>query len=301
MNESQSISNQKILDELAPRTVRSNLIQVARAEDLGDGCDVTSAASVPPDQRVDIQIGARVPGVICGLSLLEEVLAGFGMAADVQLAAVDGDRVEAGAVVATLTGRHADLLTVERTMLNLLGHLSGIATATRRLVDLVAGTQAAICETRKTLPGLRGLQKYAVHCGGGRLHRFGLFDAALFKDNHLATMRSLGTDLEAACRAARAMGPIRFVEVEVDTLDQLDTVLSFESGVVDIILLDNMPPEMMAEAVRRRDDRRPTVELEASGGISEATIQAVAQSGVDRISVGALTHSVQNLDLGFDL
>jgi nicotinate-nucleotide pyrophosphorylase (carboxylating) len=133
------------------------------------------------------------------------------------------------------------------------------------------------------------------------LHRFGLFDAALFKDNHLATMRSLGTDLEAACRAARAMGPIRFVEVEVDTLDQLDTVLSFESGVVDIILLDNMPPEMMAEAVRRRDDRRPTVELEASGGISEATIQAVAQSGVDRISVGALTHSVQNLDLGFDL
>ncbi|MEC7129416.1 MAG: nicotinate-nucleotide diphosphorylase (carboxylating), partial [Planctomycetota bacterium] len=115
MNESQSISNQKILDELAPRTVRSNLIQVARAEDLGDGCDVTSAASVPPDQRVDIQIGARVSGVICGLSLLEEVLAGFGMAADVQLAAVDGDRVEAGAVVATLTGRHADLLTVERT------------------------------------------------------------------------------------------------------------------------------------------------------------------------------------------
>ena len=114
-------------------------------------------------------------------------------------------------------------------------------------------------------------------------------------------MRSLGTDLEAACRAARAMGQIRFVEVEVDTLEQLDTVLSFAAGVVDIILLDNMPPEMMVEAVRRRDDRRPSVELEASGGISEATIQAVAQSGVDRISVGALTHSVQNLDLGFDL
>ena len=256
MNESRSISNQKILDELAPRTVRSNLIQLARSEDLGDGRDVTSEASVPPEQRVKIQIGARVSGVICGLSLLEEILAGFGMTADVDLAAVDGDRVEAGAVVATLEGRHADLLTVERTMLNLLGHLSGIATSTRRLVDLVAGTQAAICETRKTLPGLRGLQKYAVHCGGGRLHRFGLFDAALFKDNHLATMRSLGTDLEAACRTARTMGQIRFVEVEVDTLDQLDTVLSFESGVVDIILLDNMPPEMMAEAVRRRDDRR---------------------------------------------
>lgn len=301
MNESSPISNQKVLDELAPRTVRSNLIQLARSEDLGDGCDVTTAASVPTEQRVQVQIGARVPGILCGLSLLEEILDGFHMEAHVDLAVMDGDRVEAGAVVATLEGRHADLLTVERTMLNLLGHLSGIATATRRLVDLVAGTRTAICETRKTLPGLRGLQKYAVHCGGGRLHRFGLFDAALFKDNHLATMRSLGTDLEAACRAARAMGPIRFVEVEVDTLDQLDTVLSFEAGVVDIILLDNMPPEMMAEAVRRRDDRRPTVELEASGGISEATIQAVAQSGVDRISVGALTHSVQNLDLGFDL
>ena len=235
------------------------------------------------------------------MSLLEEILAGFGMEAEAELAAVDGDKINAGAVVATLEGRHADLLTVERTMLNLLGHLSGIATATRRLVDLVAGTRAAICETRKTLPGLRGLQKYAVYCGGGRLHRFGLFDAALFKDNHLATMRSLGTDLEAACRAARTKGQIRFVEVEVDTLDQLDTVLSFEPGVVDIILLDNMPPEMIAEAVQRRDDRRPGVELEASGGISEATIQAVAQAGVDRISVGALTHSVQNLDLGFDL
>lgn len=301
MNELPSISNQKMLDQLAPRTVRSTLIQVARLEDLGDGCDVTSEASVPPKQRVKVQINARVPGVICGLSLLEEILAGFGMEAEAELAAVDGDKINAGAVVATLEGRHAELLTVERTMLNLLGHLSGIATATRRLVDLVAGTRAAICETRKTLPGLRGLQKYAVYCGGGRLHRFGLFDAALFKDNHLATMRSLGTDLEAACRAARTKGQIRFVEVEVDTLDQLDTVLSFELGVVDIILLDNMPPEMMAEAVRRRDDRRPTVELEASGGISEATIQAVAQSGVDRISVGALTHSVQNLDLGFDL
>ncbi len=301
MNELPSISNQKMLDQLAPRTVRSTLIQVARLEDLGDGCDVTSEASVPPKQRVKVQINARVPGVICGLSLLEEILAGFGMEAEAELAAVDGDKINAGAVVATLEGRHAELLTVERTMLNLLGHLSGIATATRRLVDLVAGTRAAICETRKTLPGLRGLQKYAVYCGGGRLHRFGLFDAALFKDNHLATMRSLGTDLEAACRAARTKGQIRFVEVEVDTLDQLDTVLSFESGVVDIILLDNMPPEMMAEAVQRRDDRRPGVELEASGGISEATIQAVAQAGVDRISVGALTHSVQNLDLGFDL
>ena len=290
-----------MLDQLAPRTVRSTLIQVARLEDLGDGCDVTSEASVPPKQRVKVQINARVPGVICGLSLLEEILAGFGMEAEAELAAVDGDKINAGAVVATLEGRHAELLTVERTMLNLLGHLSGIATATRRLVDLVAGTRAAICETRKTLPGLRGLQKYAVYCGGGRLHRFGLFDAALFKDNHLATMRSLGTDLEAACRAARTKGQIRFVEVEVDTLDQLDTVLSFEPGVVDIILLDNMPPEMMAEAVQRRDDRRPGVELEASGGISEATIRAVAQAGVDRISVGALTHSVQNLDLGFDL
>ena len=301
MNELPPISNQKMLDQLAPRTVRSSLIQVARVEDLGDGCDVTSEASVPPKQRVKVQINARVPGVICGLSLLEEILAGFGMEAEAELAAVDGDKINAGAVVATLEGRHAELLTVERTMLNLLGHLSGIATATRRLVDLVAGTRAAICETRKTLPGLRGLQKYAVHCGGGRLHRFGLFDAALFKDNHLATMRSLGTDLEAACRAARTKGQIRFVEVEVDTLDQLDTVLSFEPGVVDIILLDNMPPEMMAEAVQRRDDQRPGVELEASGGISEATIQAVAQAGVDRISVGALTHSVQNLDLGFDL
>lgn len=301
MNGASSISSHDVLDALAPRTVRSNLIEIARQEDLGEGCDVTTQASIPPDQRVEIQVGARESGVVCGLPLLGEVLECFGIQAQVHLARTDGDLIEAGSVVANIAGRHADLLTAERTMLNFLGHLSGVATATRKMVDLVAGTRAVICETRKTLPGLRGLQKYAVHCGGGRLHRFGLFDAALFKDNHLATMRSLGEDLEAACRAVRAAGSLRFVEVEVDTLDQLDTVLSFEAGVVDIVLLDNMPPAMLAEAVKRRDACRPKIELEASGGISEATIQAVATSGVDRISIGALTHSVQNLDLGFDL
>ena len=273
-------------------------LQAWLQEDLGRG-DLSAAAL--QGCRGQAHWLSKADGVFCGGQLAAAVFGLMDSGVSAQVLVNDGEAISAGTRLLELEGPAAALVGAERTALNLAMRLSGIATATRRLVDLVAGTRAAICETRKTLPGLRGLQKYAVHCGGGRLHRFGLFDAALFKDNHLATMRSLGTDLEAACRAARAMGPIRFVEVEVDTLDQLDTVLSFESGVVDIILLDNMPPEMMAEAVRRRDDRRPTVELEASGGISEATIQAVAQSGVDRISVGALTHSVQNLDLGFDL
>jgi nicotinate-nucleotide pyrophosphorylase (carboxylating) len=188
-------------------------------------------------------------------------------------------------------------------MLNYLTLLSGTATAAAQFVDAVRGTKAAICDTRKTIPGLRTLQKYAARCGGATLHRIGLFDAALFKDNHLAGFGgdSLAVRAREAATRARASGSAAFVECEVDTLAQLDELLAIEEGVLDLILLDNMDPGSLAEAVRRRDARAPWITLEASGGVRLDTVRRIAASGVDRISVGAITHSATALDLGLDL
>jgi nicotinate-nucleotide pyrophosphorylase (carboxylating) len=228
------------------------------------------------------------------------------MQADIQCHALvdDGARVEAGTTVATLRGSTRDLLTVERPVLNFLGKLSGIATLTRRYVDQIADTKVRIYDTRKTTPGWRRLEKYAVRCGGGTNHRTGLFDAILIKDNHLAQG---SWNLAAAIRAARefldqqqaafpSLGQA-LVEIEVDTLDQLSEALQ---AAPDIVLLDNMSCDELREAVACRDAAGVVTELEASGGITLATLRDVAETGIDRISVGALTHSAIGLDVGLD-
>ena len=212
----------------------------------------------------------------------------------------DGDSVEAGTVLAFIAGPMRELLAMERTALNFLQRLSGVATLTARFVQAVRGTNAVILDTRKTTPGWRALEKYAVRCGGGRNHRSGLFDAVLIKDNHLAWIEShdQADPIGAAISAARAGAPAgTVIEVEVDTLDQLDRALECRP---DIILVDNIGPHGLAEAVRRRDERAPGVKLEASGGVSLATVADLARTGVDRISVGALTHSAPALDIGLD-
>jgi nicotinate-nucleotide pyrophosphorylase (carboxylating) len=267
-------------------------------EDLAGGTDVTTAATVRTGARGRAELVARAAGVVAGLPVAETVLAlsaavsgsaNAGSLAGSALVA-DGDRVSAGQVVLTVDGPIAAILTAERTALNLLCHLSGIATLTRRWVDAVAGTGARIRDTRKTLPGMRALQKYAVRCGGGVNHRMSLADAALIKDNHVAAAGSVG----AAFAAVRARTAVP-VEVECDTLDQVNEAL--QAG-ADLILLDNFAVEDVAEAVRLAGGRAL---LEASGGLTLERARAVAETGVDYLAVGALTHSAPALDIGLDL
>jgi len=269
------------------------LIRTALLEDLAHGGDLTTDAIVPRDRRATAEIRSRAEGVIAGLEaalLAFELLEPGAVRAAIHIR--DGERVAPGATVASLEGPARVLLTGERTMLNLLTHLSGIATATRRLVDLVAGTRAQVVDTRKTTPGLRVLEKYAVRCGGGSNHRFGLDDAVLIKDNHLALAGSIH---EAVARVRARSGHMVKVEVEVDTLEQLREALREP---IDAVLLDNMNPAMLREAVRIVEGKILT---EASGAVRAETIAAVAASGVDLISVGALTHSAPALDLGLDI
>jgi nicotinate-nucleotide pyrophosphorylase (carboxylating) len=288
--------------ELERRNLEA-LLPLAIAEDFGQVGDITSAATIPSHSRGAAHVVARSPGILAGLPVVERLAAEFELLEDWRAFRADGDRLEPGAIVARLAGPMRSLLALERTALNFLQRLSGIATLTSRFVAATAGTRSAIYDTRKTTPGWRALEKYAVRCGGGRNHRFGLYDAVLIKDNHLAWLRASGglgaaEPIAAAVAAARANVPAgTVVEVEVDTLEQLDVALP--SG-PDIILVDNLGPEGMAEAVRRRDAVAPGVRLEASGGISLATVAAIAATGVDRISVGALTHSAPSLDLAMD-
>lgn len=276
---------------------------VARAldEDLGGRGDITSMASIPAAQRGRATVVSRGEGVLAGVRVAEIVASRAGLQLAVH--AEDGARLAHGTRVATLEGPFASILAHERTVLNFLTLLSGNATLAARFVDAVRGTRAAICDTRKTVPGLRTLQKYATRCGGATLHRIGLFDAVLLKDNHLGAFAAgtLAERVRQAARSARAAGPVAFVECEVDSLAQLDELLALEQGVLDMVLLDNMGPATLAEAVRRRDARAPHVQLEASGGVRLDTVRAIAESGVDRISVGAITHSAPALDLGLDL
>jgi nicotinate-nucleotide pyrophosphorylase (carboxylating) len=268
------------------------VVATALEEDLRYGPDATTAATVPADAVVVAAFVAREPGVLAGLpaarAVLDEVVGGY----EVLDSRTDGDRVAAGDAALTVRAPVRGLLTAERTALNLLCHLSGVATATAAWLDAVAGTGARIRDTRKTLPGLRLLEKYAVRCGGGVNHRLGLGDAVLIKDNHVAAAGSVG----AALAAARAAAPDLPCEVEVDTLDQLDEVLALGA---ELVLLDNFDVERTREAVRRRGDR-PT-ELESSGGLALANARAYAETGVDYLAIGALTHSVRALDLGLDL
>jgi nicotinate-nucleotide pyrophosphorylase (carboxylating) len=268
---------------------------VARAleEDLGRAGDVTSIATVPADLAGRAVVMAREAGVVSGLPLVEAAFRKLD--ADIKLTAHarDGDAVAAKAVLMTVDGNARALLGAERTALNFLGHLSGIATATAAFVRLIAGTQARVCCTRKTTPGLRALQKYAVRCGGGFNHRFGLDDAILIKDNHIAVAGGIATVLG---RARAVAGHLVKIEIEVDTLDQLREVLG--TGLADVVLLDNMAPATLAEAVRLVGGRLVT---EASGGITHASAAAVAATGVDYLSSGAITHSSVNLDVGLDI
>ncbi len=269
------------------------LIRAALAEDLAGGVDVTSYATVPQDQVATADFVARAGGVMAGLPVAEAVMAvaGEGSVGVLNDGFSDGDLVSPGALLLTVSGPTRVLLTGERTSLNLLGHLSGIATLTRRWVDAVEGTGAAVRDTRKTTPGLRMLEKYAVRCGGGVNHRMSLSDAALVKDNHVVAAGGVA----AAFEAVRGMWPGLPVEVEVDSLDQLSSAL--DAG-ADLVLLDNMPPAMLREAVLLTAGR---ARLEASGGLSLDSARAVAETGVDYIAVGALTHSAPVLDIGLDL
>ena len=283
------------------RASLESLLTTARDEDLGTaGVDVTSQLCVPPDLRQRGAIVARAPGVLAGGALLAKLVELYNPSLTLTLVKQDGERLEGDDVIARLAGPARSMLAVERVALNFLGHLSGIATLTKRYVQAVDGTPACILDTRKTLPGLRGLEKYAVACGGGATHRMGLYDAVLIKDNHLAHMpvERIGAELAGIIENARRFDPPpAFVEVEVDTLDQLQQVLQLN---VDIVLLDNMSLADLRRAVTLRDDTNPSVKLEASGGVTFEAVSGIAATGIDRISVGALTHSAPALDLALD-
>ena len=279
------------------------IVRLAVREDLDRHFDWTTVALAAPDLQGQVAVVSRQPGIVAGLRAVEVVLDEMEIEAHWQPAAEDGQPVEPGQTVARLAGAVRDLLTAERLLLNLIGRLSGIATLASRYVAAVRGTRARIYDTRKTTPGWRRLEKYAVRCGGGCNHRTGLFDAVLIKDNHLALS---GLSPDAAVRQVRqflrealpeAEADRLVIEVEVDTLEQFAAVLPAEP---DIVLLDNMPVDRLREAVARRDAVAARVELEASGGINLDTIAAVAATGVERISVGALTHSAVALDIGLD-
>nr|WP_090275052.1 carboxylating nicotinate-nucleotide diphosphorylase [Mycolicibacterium komanii]CRL67827.1 nicotinate-nucleotide pyrophosphorylase [Mycolicibacterium komanii] len=280
-------------DEL---TEARRVIARALEEDLRYGPDVTTLSTVPADARTTASMVVREPGVIAGVDIallaFDEVIGADNYL--VKHRVEDGARLDPGGVVLTVEAPTQGLLTAERTTLNLVCHLSGIATATAAWVDAVSGTVAKIRDTRKTLPGLRALQKYAVRVGGGVNHRMGLGDAALIKDNHVAAAGSV----VAALRAVRAASPELECEVEVDSLEQLDEVLAEN---VELVLLDNFPVWQTQIAVQRRDSHSPATKLESSGGLSLKSAAEYAGTGVDYLAVGALTHSVRVLDIGLDV
>jgi nicotinate-nucleotide pyrophosphorylase (carboxylating) len=285
------------------------LVRLAIREDLEREQDWTTVALVPPERTGAAEIVARAAGVVAGVPALAVAVEEFDADLKLEVHAADGDDIAAGGRVARISGNVRDLLTSERTLLNLLGRLMGIATLTREYVARVAGTRCRVYDTRKTTPGWRRLEKFAVRCGGGHNHRTGLYDAVLIKDNHLAQLA--GTDRSPAAAAEAVRQARQFlrdfpadrslaellVEVEVDSLEQLDAVLPERP---DVVLLDNMSVEELRAAVARRGETAPQVDLEASGGVSLETIAEIAATGVDRVSVGGLTHSARALDVGLD-
>lgn len=279
------------------------VVHASLSEDLGERGDLTSALVMGcrggDAGTLRAAVVAREGGVLAGVRTAGIVAPAVGATWEPMMA--DGSELLPGSVVGIIHGPAAGVLAGERTLLNLLGVLCGTATVTRRFVDLVAGTRACVCDTRKTLPGLRRLQKFAVSCGGGTPHRMGLHDAVLVKDNHLAGLDPAGiADLARRLSPQARSAGAAFIEFEVDGLDQLDAVLALPAGTIDIVLLDNFTVPMLREAVARRDARAPGLLLEASGGVRLDTVAAIAATGVDRISVGALTHSVRSVDLGLD-
>ncbi|MFA4940404.1 carboxylating nicotinate-nucleotide diphosphorylase [Brevundimonas sp.] len=272
------------------------VVRLAFAEDLGRAGDVTAMACIPEGARMKAAFAARKPGVLAGIDCVRLAVLAMDPKAFVDVRLNDGDAFDAGAVLAVVEADARAFLSAERTALNLVGRLSGVATLTRAYVDAVAGTRARIADTRKTTPGLRALEKHAVACGGGMNHRFGLDDAILIKDNHVAVCGGVAE----AVRRARAFAPhLMKVEVEVDGLDQLDAVLALidEGAAPDVIMLDNFSLDDLRAAVARVAGR---IVLEASGGVDLTTVRGIAETGVDVISVGALTHSAPVLDIGLD-
>ncbi|WP_221168303.1 carboxylating nicotinate-nucleotide diphosphorylase [Rhizobium sp. NZLR3b] len=274
-----------------PRLIVEPLVRAALLEDLGLAGDITSASVIPRDHRSTVVMAARQPGVIAGLDAAELAFTLVDPEIVMRRQLQDGDAVKPGDVIATIEGPSRGLLTAERTALNFLGHLSGIATVTAEIAGAIRDTKSSVACTRKTTPGLRALEKYAVRAGGGMNHRFALYDAVLIKDNHVAIA---GGVTEAIRRARAGVGHLVKIEVEVDTLDQLREAM--ETG-VDAVLLDNMTPAQLRDAVAIVAGRAIT---EASGRVTPATAAAIAASGVDLISVGWLTHSAPVLDIGLD-
>jgi len=275
---------------LDPRLVES-AVRAALAEDLGEPGDITSVATIPADATATATFGARKAGVVAGLPLAETAFRVIDPAVVFERLCSDGDRVAAGGEIARVSGNARAVLAAERVALNYLSRLSGIASATHALVDAVAGTRAVILDTRKTTPGLRAFEKYAVVCGGGRNHRFGLYDAILIKDNHIAVAGGVAS----AIRAARAHAPGVPLEIEVGSLAELEEALAEKP---DIVMLDNMSVADMKAAVGRTAGR---AKLEASGNVTLATVKQIAETGVDYISSGWLTHSAPALDIGLDV
>ena len=327
----QSLPLSDLFNTLLPTPVLRRACAQFLAEDVGSG-DVTSRLTIPADLRGTARVVARESCVLAGIDAAVFLATSGRRDLIVVERARDGERLRAGAVVAVIEGRLRDLLLVERCVLNLLGRLSGVATMTAAFVDRLRsarGARAVLLDTRKTTPGLRLLEKYAVRAGGGMLHRIGLFDAVLVKDNHLAALAGQSaqpvTGATAGRRNARAkhangagnsalerlraaltqLGParrrLRFVEVEVDRLDQLAEILRWPSGIVDVVLLDNMTLAQLRRAVSMRDDAGSAVALEASGGVRLETVAAIARTGVDRISAGAITHAARSIDFSLEV
>ncbi|MES2342409.1 MAG: carboxylating nicotinate-nucleotide diphosphorylase [Pseudomonadota bacterium] len=277
--------------EPLPDLLIEPIVRLALAEDLGRAGDVTAQACIDADATMSVVFATRQAGVVSGLACARLAILTLDPKASFEATAADGQSVEAGAVLAKVTGNARAILSAERTALNLMGRLSGVATLTRAYVDRVDGTGARIVDTRKTTPGLRHLEKYAVRCGGGVNHRFGLDDAILIKDNHVAACGGVANALK---RARAAAGHLTKIEVEVDSLSQLADALPHGA---DVIMLDNFTPEDLKRAVELTAG---SVVLEASGGVNLQAVRAIAESGVQVISVGALTHSAPVLDIGLD-
>lgn len=290
-----------LLDDL------SQLVRLAIREDLARGMDLTTLAVVPPGLSATANIAARAAGVAAGFDLIPQILETIGAEVSVELHVQDGEHFAAGQLLATLQGDARDVLTCERTVLNFLGRLCGIATWTAQHVELLRDLTARLYDTRKTTPGWRRLEKYAVQCGGGHNHRSGLYDAVLIKDNHLACHARITGQLLSPSQAVEHarrflaeqpdIATDTIIEIEVDSLQQLADALT---AAPDIVLLDNMSNADLRQAVAMRDSVSRDVQLEASGGVNLQTLRGIAETGVDRISVGGLTHSAINLDLGLD-
>lgn len=300
----------------ATRDDANNLISLALIEDLGSAQpehqkDITTESVVPEHVKGQATFVSREQGVLCGIRVVELILGQVNKDLELKIYVEDGEKLKPGDAIAHLRGNAQDILIAERTCLNFLGRLSGISTLTHRFLQQTQETEARILDTRKTTPGWRRLEKYAVRCGGGTNHRMGLFDAVLIKDNHLAMLDILNdtpmNEIPSSINRARDWivkhaaqlpeGQETIVQIEVDRLDQFEKAMKY---CPNIILLDNMSNEELAQAVTLRDQKNKSIQLEASGGVNLDTIGAIAQTGVDRISVGALTHSAVNFDIGLD-